>query len=768
MESLGIRRLSIPSYSIQPEPATTANASPCDQYNLHTTDTLLHIHSNVPHDILQHPIPKNETSITADYKSDVITQSQTGVALADISLLSGFQLLKSHEVETRCDRSSATLVLGIDELLGMIMQHADPAVLKECSLCCRRWRSIVQPSLWKRLWLSTSGIDPSSRFLKNISSLVDKTQFLGIESLDMIHYISEKFQSLHPNTLNHVRHVRLDLALPYSRATSDRDMTHFLSQAYIMGVLLSACSHLRTLDVHVGLAPGGQIHIDQYIPAAVEPETRLLNQYSTDTDILDETDEEAVVTNVSRVLLPAIRTLEVLMKRCQLSSTVNVSWSLDFPFAKPSKIVMTTIMESTHLRATNNDDIPTAIPFLSTSSRQSSMFMVDDPITDEVGSFLDHQPRSSYVLQRHSCLPTCISKFTMKDASITHPGHLIDLLRKLPCCHTFSITHASMTTSVVAVLERRAASVRSLTLRALNTLDEDAFFSGFLSKSINLHHLDIACPSTATLPMVFRVTLQPHILQTGFGCVNLRHLNINSIIQLQADFFQCVARSCHLLHHLECRYNPNLTDSVVQDIAMGCRVLQYFDLSGCSLLTLNTLRVLINTKMPCLKTLVAEDLTGWFDDANSTMGTGTDLLDTAVDLADACQNLSWVRFGRASQLQSKTAVCVWILQQVYQEWSENPGETANGIHCQVNADEHIASRATFGSDQDIMDKIKALAAERSYASYQRKHPMRGLDLNGHHLRRFYRCYPWTLQYIRKATAGGIYQHTKVSVTRTTL
>ena len=92
--------------------------------------------------------------------------SLAGVHSTSISMIAvntALQTTAPHPV-TAHHSAVAQMVLGIDELLNMILQNADMSTIKACVRCCRRWRAIGKPSLWKQLVLTTCGQDRPSTF----------------------------------------------------------------------------------------------------------------------------------------------------------------------------------------------------------------------------------------------------------------------------------------------------------------------------------------------------------------------------------------------------------------------------------------------------------------------------------------------------------------------------------------------------------------------------------------------------------------------------
>ncbi|KAL2911781.1 hypothetical protein HK105_208714 [Polyrhizophydium stewartii] len=288
---------------------------------------------------------------------------------------------------------SAAHVLATDELLVAILEQADQCTLKASSLCCRRWRELARGPLWRSIWLSTRPSDTGCKwtFLQRALAHFEGGEYLGLESLGAIQTLAGRFLGQFPDTLGHVRHIRLDLAMPYDRTESSRDVTHFLGQVLAAGNVISACVRLRSLDVHVRLAhrsAGPRVPI-QVVPmhaagpaaaeqqgdaeaaqqdpnagavvvhedhaevmaAAAEPTAAAsaasvpgviaIDGAAYGSDILDDADEEAVSINASRMLVPAIRMLEVVLRRGSFATPLRIGWSIDFAFARPARLIPT-------------------------------------------------------------------------------------------------------------------------------------------------------------------------------------------------------------------------------------------------------------------------------------------------------------------------------------------------------------------------------------------------------------------------------------------
>eukprot|EP00842_Homolaphlyctis_polyrhiza_P000121 jgi/Hompol1/1109/HPOL_005514-RA len=306
----------------------------------------------------------------------------------------------------------------------------------------------------------------------------DQAPYLGLDNLTVIESIPDKFSGMFPDALGLVRHIRFDMAVPLGRTESNRESAHFLGQVFAAGHLLSACTALQSLDVHLSLAPRlvastvalrdpmrGDIPIqtlpiDQY-PAFAEPaevdRSSISQSITVIDDTPDESDEEAVSMSVSRMLVPAIRTLEVMLRRCRFKSTIRIGWTIDFPFAKPARLIVGISPLLTHLMAT-------------TPSQSSS------PSSSLASSPAD-SPLSKSPTSAHSIAVFRLVHLTLTDASSTHPRKLTEILRKLPQCESLTLKHASITTTLLTLLDRRIHTLTKLHLTHLNTLDENTFFN---------------------------------------------------------------------------------------------------------------------------------------------------------------------------------------------------------------------------------------------------------------------------------------------------
>ncbi|KAI8926389.1 hypothetical protein BC831DRAFT_504492 [Entophlyctis helioformis] len=582
----------------------------------------------------------------------------------------------SHQ--TARPRSPASLVLSVDELLIMIIEFADRATIKTCVSCCRRWYALGRHSLWRFLRFSTAPASVGSRaeFLQKVIARYEGTRFLGIENINTIESLPFRFQSQFPDTLTLVRHVSIDLAMPYDRADASREVTHFLGQVFAVGYLLSACKSLRSLHVRLGLAHRApQQHVqlsrsqqssvvlievtpqllaqsadDGYahlhtpfiqdfstptasspVSASTSPSAPVAGIFSSQDDILDDADEETIGINVSRMLLPAIRVLEVMLKRCQFANSIRISWSLDVPFPKPARLLLApTITASTatapapapaHATAPAHAHATTHVSDKAADSRH-----IDPAASTSPGSVVQRSRAASGSQLR-------ITRFAMSDASSTSPRKLTELLCKLPSCDSICIRHGSITTSVISVLERRASALRHLHLPTLHTLDEDSFFNSLLSRAARLESLDV---SNATI--LFRVRMRTPALR----CPSLRSLNISNIPHLHGDFFAALAAGCPLLQSLTCRGNPNMTDADLCLVASECRFLTRLDVSGCSRLTMASLHAVAEARLAHLTHLAIEDVASVIDTSGHL---GRDSLVAMPRLSDASPRLASISFG---------------------------------------------------------------------------------------------------------------------------
>ncbi|KAJ1339492.1 hypothetical protein BSLG_005902, partial [Batrachochytrium salamandrivorans] len=161
-----------------------------------------------------------------------------------------------------------------------------------------------------------------------------------------------------------------------------------------------------------------------------------------------------------------------------------------------------------------------------------------------------------------------ISRFDMLDASLTNPAHLANLLKQLVFLESFSITNASMPTTVISMLERHASTLRLLALKSLTIFDDTTFFNSFLTKSSHLEKLDISGSLHTPSAIMFKVEIYPLTMQTGFACTNLRSLNVNYIPHLEMIFLLS-RKELQDVAGFIMQTQPHVTDGVLSRLLMN-------------------------------------------------------------------------------------------------------------------------------------------------------------------------------------------------------